>query len=58
MEKQVNKIWDKILEYGIATEETLEVITNINGYSIETLNDVIYCQTGYRTIEQYEESEM
>lgn len=56
MEK-VNNLWDKILEYGIATEETLEVITNINGYSIETLNDVIYCKTGYRTIEQYEESE-
>ena len=57
MEK-VNQLWNKIIEYGITTEETLEVITNINGYSIETLNDVIYCQTGYRTIEQYEESEM
>ena len=47
------EIWDKIIEYGIASEETLQVVTSINGYSVETLNDIIYAQTGYRDIYQY-----
>ena len=54
--KEVSKVWDFIVEYGIASEETLKVITNINGYSIETLNDVIYCQTGYRNMKQFLEA--
>ena len=53
--KKVNELYELIIEYGIASEETLEVITNINGYSIETLNDVIYCVTGYRNFKQLNE---
>lgn len=48
------EIWDKIIEYGIASEETLQVVTSINGYSVETLNDIIYAQTGYRDMKQLE----
>lgn len=51
----VDKLWDWIIEEGITTEEALTVVTNINGYSEETLNDVIYVKTGYRSREQYEE---
>lgn len=46
------KIWDYIVETGVATEEELRLVTDINGYSEETLNDVIYARTGYRDIEQ------
>ena len=46
------EIWDIILETEIATKDELILVTNINGYSIETLNDVIYARTGYRNIEQ------
>ena len=53
----VEKIWDDIIELGIATEDELQLITSINGYNIEALNDVIYTRTGYRNIEQYKESE-
>ena len=45
-------IWDAIIEYGIATAEELELVTAINGYNSDTLNDVIYIRTGYRNIEQ------
>ena len=45
-------IWDAIVERGIATEEELELITAINGYNEDTLNDVIYVRTGYRNIGQ------
>ena len=55
--KKVNELYEKIIEKGIATEQELELITYINGYNIETLNDVIYARTGYHDWEQYEESE-
>ena len=45
-------IWDAIVEHGIATEEELELITAINGYHDDALNDVIFVRTGYRNIEQ------
>jgi len=53
MEK-VNKLWEQILERNIVSEETLRIVTDINGYNIETLNDVIYAATGYRSLEQFD----
>ena len=52
MRKTNDELWDDLVNYGIATEEELRLITNINGYTIETLNDVIYAKTGYRDLEQ------
>ena len=48
----IAKLWDLIVEYGVATEEELQLITSINGYSLEALVDVIYARTGY-SIEQF-----
>jgi hypothetical protein len=48
------EIYEYIINNGIASEEALDLITNINGYSVETLNDVIYAVTGYRSMEQME----
>ena len=52
MNKTIDEVWDLLIEYGVATQEELELITCINGYNIDTLNDVIYARTGYRNIEQ------
>lgn len=49
----VEQIWETIVEYGIATDEELGLVTNICGYNVDTLNDVIYARTGYRDIEQF-----
>lgn len=49
---EIEKIWDYLVESEIATEEELDLITCINGYSVETLNDVIYARTGYRSLDQ------
>lgn len=51
-ENEIEKIWDYLVESEIATEEELDLITCINGYSVETLNDVIYARTGYRSLDQ------
>lgn len=51
------EIWDAIIEHGIATEEELELVTAINGFHDDALNDVIYVRTGYRNIKQLIEEE-
>ena len=53
-----NELFDRIINDGIATESEVDLVTDIVGYSIETLNQIIYVRTGYRNIEQYEESEI
>lgn len=51
-QKELMKIYNDLIERGIATESELDLITDINGFNIETLNDVVYARTGYRTYEQ------
>ena len=53
----IKSVWDAICEYKIATKEELELITSINGYNEDTLNDVVYARTGYRDIYQLFEEE-
>ena len=50
--KDVNELWDELLECDLFTEEELRLLTNINGYSLETLNDAIFARYGHRDLEQ------
>lgn len=52
-----NELFDRIIDDGIATESEINLVADIAGYSVEILNQIIYARTGYRDIEQYEESE-
>lgn len=51
------EMWKEIIKYSIATEEELQLVTGIDGYNEETLNNVIYYRTGYNDLEQYLEYE-
>ena len=51
-EDEVIYVWDKLVDMGLFTDRELELITNINGYNIETLNDAIYARYGYRSLDQ------
>lgn len=50
----MDREWDKLLLLGVS-EQTLQIVTAINGYNSTTLNDVLYAHTGYRSFEQLEE---
>lgn len=55
---EVNEVYEALIdEYGVS-EEALQLITNINGYSMYTLNEVIYSIFGYRSLEQMKEEEV
>lgn len=47
----IEEMWEILLIFGV-DEETLKTITCINGYSKETLQDVLYAKTGYRNFNQ------
>ena len=36
---EIQSAWDLLMHYGIS-EQTLQIVTNINGYSVDTLNKV------------------
>lgn len=57
-EKQYNELWDLIIDNNIATEDELNLISCINGWRLETLEDVLYVRTGYRDAKQFKEIEL
>lgn len=48
------KMWDVLVEQGVS-EQTLRIVTDINGFSEETMKDVLYAHTGYRDFDQLED---
>ena len=57
MNKELEKLWDLLVNYEIASEESLKLVTCLNGYSLETMEDVLYALTGYHSYEQFMENE-
>ncbi len=51
------QMWEILEDMVGVYSETLQIISNINGYSEETMEDVLYAVTGYNTFEQYLEEE-
>ena len=49
---EVHEYWLYLVEAGIATEAELRLVTYILGYSVKTLDKVLFVRTGYRSIEQ------
>ena len=45
-------LWEFIIDNNIATESELQLVTSINGWTEETMNDVIYAKKGLRDYEQ------
>ena len=48
----VMRMWDTMVELGIATNEEIGLAVALCGRTIQTLESVLYIRTGYRSIEQ------
>lgn len=48
---ELSEMWNKLMELGVS-EQTLSIITDINGYNEQTMRDVLYAQTGYIDFDQ------
>ena len=54
MTKTKDEMWDELLLLGVS-EQTLQIVTNINGYNEQTLCDVLYAHAGYRSFDQLDD---
>lgn len=48
-----DEAYDILVDYGVATEDEVELVTNINGYNPQALLDILYVRTGNRSFEQW-----
>lgn len=46
-------LFDKIVNYNIATADEISLVCAISGWTIENLNEIIKVRTGYDDIESY-----
>lgn len=49
----LNKYYDYLVNYEIATGDEIDLVTTINGYNEKALDDILFIRTGYRDLEQY-----
>lgn len=45
------QMWEYLERHFNVSEQTLQVVTDINGYSEETMCDILYVVTGYRNFD-------
>ena len=48
----VNEMSDYLVDMGICTQQELELVTSINGWSEESMEDILYARTGYESFDQ------
>ena len=51
------KLWDRLIDEGIATNDELQLVTDLMGYSEDTMYAVLFSRTGYRNFEQMEDEQ-
>lgn len=56
MEENFNEVYKALIEWEFFTEDELNLVTNINGGTVEVLNDCIYARYGYRNFKQLTEN--
>ena len=52
-----DEMWDCLVETVGVSEETLRIVTCIDGYSTDTMEAVLYATTGYRGFDQLEDGD-
>ena len=50
-----DELWGNLIDGEYFTEEELQLVTNINGYSVDSLNDAIYARYGLRNWDQLQD---
>ena len=57
MTRDAVALYEELVERGLFTEDELNLITDICGFTVETLNNCIFARYGYRSLAQMLEEE-
>lgn len=49
-------MWNYLNNIGVS-DETLRIVTDINGYSKDTMNSILYAVTGYQDFDEFVKDE-
>ena len=52
MEEKRKKLEQWLIDTMTATEEEIDLIYSINGQTLESVEDILYSRTGYRSLDQ------
>ena len=55
---RLSEVYQAIVDYGIATEDEVDLCTGIHGFNREELNNIVYYRTGYNDIRQFIDEEV
>lgn len=55
MNEEIKKMQSYLIETGIATENEVILVTNIKGYNVEALEDILDVRTGYKHFDQLDD---
>lgn len=55
--KNLNGYINYLIDNNICTQNELELICNINGTSVKTLDKILFAKTGYNSLIQYIQNE-
>lgn len=53
---ELYEMWDELIKMGVS-EQTLQIVTDINGYNKRTMRDVLYAFAGENTFDGEEDEE-
>lgn len=46
------EMYNYLVDFNIATEEEIDLVTTINGDNEDTYEDILFVRTGYRSFDQ------
>ena len=52
----LDEMWQELVDWSIATDAEIKLVTDINGYNEKSLLDILYSRTGYRNFDQLEDA--
>lgn len=50
--KELEYLVDTMIELGICNDDEVRLVSAINGYSVDSMLDILYVRTGYRSLDQ------
>lgn len=57
MRSAVDEAWDYLVDNGLVSEEALQLVVAVNGYTMQTIDDVCYAVAGMDFEQLTEEAE-
>ena len=55
LDEKRDELWDYMLLREIATKEEMRLVTHINGFRLDVLEDILHTRTGYHDLKQPKE---